>query len=46
MFFSSLEPEDFQMMRSRLVLVASHVAELTLFFGAAAALAAGLMTLR
>jgi hypothetical protein len=34
------------MVRSRLVSLASQVADLSVFFGAAAALAAGLMTLR
>ena len=33
-------------MQSRIVRVVSHVAELTIFFGALAALGAGLMNLR
>ncbi len=37
---------EFKMDRSRLILVASCVAELTVFFGAAAALAAGMIVLR
>ena len=34
------------MVRTRLLQVASHVVDLSIFFGAAAALAAGMMRLR
>jgi len=42
---SLFKPET-PVVRSRIFLVASYVAELTIFFGAAAALAAGLVMMK